>query len=286
MTAVFDILFDGIAVAMVLFLISIGLSITMGLMGIANLAHGALAMLGAYVAVTAASAWHLPFAVALAFAFIALVVVGAVVERLFFRQLYEAGEIEQVLLTIGLVFVAIAGATAVWGPLMLPMTLPALLHSHVELGPHRYPAYRLFLIVVGIILTLAIWFGLERTRMGAMIRAAVDDRRMAQTLGIDTGLLFTLTFAIGSGIAGLGGALSVEVLGLTPIYALEHLPLFLIVVAVGGLGSPRGTFLAAMVLGICDTAAKFLAPAVGGFAIYVLALVILLVRPQGLWSRA
>lgn len=280
------ILFDGLAVSMVLFLISVGLSVTMGLMGIANLAHGASAMLGAYAAVTAANVWHWPFAAALVVSFVAVALLGAVVERVFFTRLYRASEIDQVLLTIGLVFVAIAAATAIWGPLMQPMELPAGLKGHTELGALRLPTYRLFLVGFGILLAIGLWLGLERTRFGARIRAAVDDRRMAQTMGIDVGRLFTWTFALGSGLAGLGGALSVEVMGLTPIYAIEHLSVFLIVVAVGGMGSTRGAFVAALVLGICDTAGKFLAPQIGGFLVYVLTLAILLVRPQGLLGKA
>ena len=283
---VLNILFDGFAFAMVLFLISVGLSVTMGLMGIANLAHGAVAMLGAYVGITVANSLHWPFALVLVASFAFAAVLGAVIERLFFTRLYKASEIDQVLLTIGLVFVSVSVTTWLWGPLLQPIELPEMLKGRLDAGFHQFPTYRVFLICFGIVIAIGLWFGLERTELGARIRAAVDNRRMAQTLGINVGRLFTLAFALGSGLAGLGGALSVEVLGLTPIYAFEHLSMFLIVVAVGGMGSTRGAFFAAVVLGVCDTAGKYLLPEIGGFFIYALTFAILMIRPQGLWGKA
>jgi branched-chain amino acid transport system permease protein len=281
-----SILFHGLAYAMILYVISVGLSITMGLMGFANLAHGVFAMAGGYVAVTMTTAAGLPFVPAVLVACAVVALVSAILERVLYARLYGAAELEHVLFTIGLVFMAIAAAKFVWGPLPQRLPLPDALKGQLELGFGRFPAYRVFIIVAGAILVLGLWLGLERTRLGAQIRAAVDNRRMALSLGIDVGRLFTLVFALGSGLAALGGALGAELLAIHPDYAIEHLVHFLIVVAVGGLGSIRGPFFAALLLGISDTACKYLVPELGAFFIYLAVLALLLWRPAGLFGRA
>jgi branched-chain amino acid transport system permease protein len=281
-----SILFHGVAYAMILYVISVGLSVTMGLMGFANLAHGAFAMGGGFVTASAITKLGLPFPIALIAACLLVAAIAALLERSLYARLYGAGELEQVLFTIGLVFMAIAAAKFVWGPLPQRVPTPEALRGPVEILGRNFPIYRLFIIVAGAALILALWLGLERTRLGAQVRAAVDNRRMAESLGIDVRRLFTFVFALGSGLAALGGALGAEILAIHPGYAIEHLVYFLIVVAVGGLGSLKGPFFAALLLGLGDTACKYLVPELGAFFVYVAVMAVLLWRPAGLFGRA
>ena len=282
---VVSILFDGLAYAMILFVVSVGLSVTMGLMGFVNLAHGAFAMAGGYATVSLTEKYGLPFPLALAAAFVLVGAASVVFERLLYRRLYAAGELDQVLLTIGLAFMAIAAYTFVYGPEPQSVKVPAYLGGQLDLGFRAFPAYRVFMIAIGAALIAVLWYGFERTSLGARIRAAVDNRRMARSIGIDVDRLFTLTFALGSGLAALGGGLAVNLIGLTPTFATQYLVLFLIVVSVGGLGSIKGTVLAALVLGVFDNAGKYLYPDGGGFFIYAVTVVLLLFRPAGLYGR-
>ena len=286
LSALVSIAFHGLAYAMVLYLISVGLSVTMGLMGFVNLAHGVFAMAGGYVAVTLMNRAGVPFFPALALAFAIVALASMALERLLYARLYGAAELDQVLLTIGLVFMAGAAAKFLWGSLPLPVRLPEYLGGQIDIAGRAFPTYRSFLILGGAVIVTVLWLGLERTRFGAQIRATVDNRRMAQSLGINTALLFTCTFALGSGLAALGGALGADILAIDPTYAEEHLVFFLIVVAVGGLGSIRGPFVAALLLGIADTACKYLIPEFGAFFIYAATLCLLLWRPHGLFGRA
>jgi len=284
--ATVSILFLGLAYAMILYIISVGLSVTMGLMGFVNLAHGVFAMAGGYITVTLMNRYGVPFGVALLLAFIAVAFLGVVLERSLYARLYGAGELEQVLFTIGLVFMAVAIVRKLWGPLPQPITLPAALSGQINLGFRTFPTYRSFLIAFSLTLTVLLWLGIERTNFGARLRAAVDNRRMAESLGINTSRLFTLSFALGSGLAALGGGLGADILALYPGYAMEYLVYFLMVVAVGGLGSIRGPFVAALLLGIGDTACKYLVPQLGAFFIYLAMIGLLLWRPAGLFGRA
>ena len=280
-----SIAFDGLAFAMILFIISVGLSVTMGLMGFVNLAHGMFAMLGGYIAVSFVRDLGVPFLLGAPLACVAVALVSIVLERLLYRRLYGADELQQVLLTIGLVFMGIAVCTFLWGPLNVQLDVPLYLKGQVDLGFRRFPTYRTFIILVSFVTIIGLWYGFERTLLGAKVRAAVDNQRMAETVGINIRRLFTLTFALGSGLAALGGALGTEILGLTPTYALEYLVYFLIVVAVGGLGSLRGAFAASLILGIVDTAGKYYLPAFGAFFIFAVTIILLLWRPQGFYAR-
>ena len=284
-TDVASILLGGLSAGMVLFIVSVGLSVTMGLMGFVNLAHGAFAMLGGYVIVLAMNRWHVGFALALALGFVVTAAVSAVLERLLYRRLYRAAELDQVLFTIGLVFVFIASITLVIGPENQPLTLPRSLQGQIDLGFTSYRTYSIFLIVVGVVIALGLWLGFERTRIGAQIRATVDNRRMAESIGINVDRLFTLTFAFGSGMAALGGGLGAEFLGLDPQYALKYLVYFLIVVAVGGLGQVTGVFYASLLIGVLDFALKLYLPKGGTLFIFALTILLLLWRPQGLFGR-
>ena len=277
-------LLGGLAAGMVLFIVSVGLSITMGLMGFVNLAHGGFAMLGGYVIVIAMNSFGVPFIPALAIGFVVIAAVSVFFERVFYSRLYRAAELDQVLFTIGLVFLMISSVTLIVGPENQPLQLPDYLRGQMNLGFTTYRTYSVVLIVVGTLIMLGLWLGFERTRMGAQIRAAVDNRRMAASLGINIGRLFTITFAFGSGMAALGGGLGAEFLGLDPQYALKYLVYFLIVVAVGGLGSLRGPFVAALLIGVADTACKYWIPEFGAFLVYAATIGILLWRPQGLFG--
>jgi len=274
----------GVAAGMVLFIVSVGLSVTMGLMGFVNLAHGGFAMLGGYAIALAMKHWGLGFVPALIFGFVVTAALSAVLERLLYSRLYRAGELDQVLFTIGLVLMMIASVTVLVGPENQPLMLPSYLRGQIDLGITQYRTYSVFLIVVGILIVSGLWLVFERTRTGARIRAAVDNRRMAESLGINIGRLFTLTFAFGSGMAALGGGLGAEFLGLDPQYALKYLVYFLIVVAVGGLGRVTGVFYAALLIGVLDFALKKYVPSGGTMFIYALTILLLLWRPQGLFG--
>ncbi|MGB7833444.1 MAG: branched-chain amino acid ABC transporter permease [Xanthobacteraceae bacterium] len=278
-------LFDGLAYAMFLFIVSVGLSVTMGLMGIVNLAHGAFAMAGGYMMLTLTRSWGIGFLPSLAITFVVVGAVSVIFERTLYTRLYRATELDQVLLTIGLAFMAIATYTYFYGPSQQSIRLPSYLTGQIDGGFRTFPTYRVFMIAIGAVLIAVLWYVFERTNIGAKIRAAVDNRRMAQSIGIDVDRLFTLTFGIGSGLAALGGGLAVQLVGLSPSFALIYLVFFLLVVAVGGLGSFKGTLLAALILGIFDTAGKYLYADAGGFFIYAIAMAILLVRPAGLYGR-
>ncbi|GJJ04371.1 MULTISPECIES: branched-chain amino acid ABC transporter permease [unclassified Duganella] len=279
------VLFDGIAYGSLLFLISVGLSVTMGMMNFINLAHGAFAMLGGYVSVTVLSRLGVPFLASLPLAFLASAAAGLVLERVLYRRLYRASHLDQVLFSIGLTFMSVAGATWLFGPSQQPVTLPDWLRGQVSLLGLEVGAYRLFLIGVVVLVTLALGLLIERTRFGAQIRASVDNQTASAGLGINVGLVFSLTFALGSGLAGLGGGLGIDVLGLDPTFPIKYMVYFLLVVAVGGAGTIKGPLLAALILGVFDVAGKYYVPQIGAFVIYGLMVVLLILFPAGLIRR-
>jgi branched-chain amino acid transport system permease protein len=279
------VLFDGIAYGSLLFIIAIGLSVTLGLMNFVNLAHGAFAMLGGYVTVVAMSRMGVPFLAALPAAFLLAALAGVVLERTLYQRLYRASHLDQVLFSIGLVYVSIAVATYFFGPSQQPVELPPMLRGQIEIAGRGFGAYRLFLIGVVAVLTVALHLLMELTRFGAMVRASVDNAVAAAGLGINVNRVFALTFALGSGLAGLGGGLGIDVLGLDPTFPLKFMVYFLLVVAVGGVGTIKGPLIAALLLGVFDVAGKYYVPQVGGFIIYALMVVLLLLFPLGLYGR-
>ena len=285
MPPVFGVLFDGFAYGMLLFLMSVGLSVTLGMMNFVNLAHCSFAMLGAYVIVTLMNAYGWPFFATLPAAFIAAALASVVIERLFFRRFYNANELSQCLLTIGIVFVSVASAAYIYGTDVQSVQLPPYLLGSVNVMGIDLAVYRLFLIGVALVITVVLVFTIESTRFGAQIRAAVNNQRMARGLGINVDGLFAITFALGSGLAGLGGALAIAMLGLDPSFAVTYLIYVLIVVSVGGLGSISGSFVAAMLLGISDIAGKYYVPAIGSFLIYAAMMLIIMWRPAGLFGK-
>jgi branched-chain amino acid transport system permease protein len=279
------ILFDGVAYGALLFVISIGLAITLGLMNFINLAHGAFAMLGGYVAVMAMSRAGVPFLAALALAFVAGGIAGALLERGLYRRVYDRSHLDQVLFTIGLTFMAIATATYAFGPGQQPVQLPAYLTGQVRVAGVDVGVYRLFLIGVVAAITVALTWLVERTRFGARIRASVDNRVAAEGLGIDVARVFGVTFALGSALAALGGGMAIDVLGLDPTFPFKYMVYFLLVVAVGGGRTIKGPLVAALILGVFDVAGKYYVPEVGSFVIYALMVAMLAIFPNGLFGR-
>ena len=284
-TSFIGVLFDGLAYGSLLFLISIGLSVTMGMMNFINLAHGAFAMLGGYAAVIAMSRLGIPFLPALVIAFVLSGAVGALLERVLYRRLYRAAHLDQVLFTIGLTLMSIATATWFFGPGQQPVRLPPFLTGQVHVLGLDFGAYRLFLIAMVALATLLLTYLVERTRFGAKIRASVDNQQASVGLGINVERVFSVTFALGSALAGLGGGLGVDVLGLDPTFPLKYMVYFLLVVAVGGAGTIRGPLIAALLLGVVDVAGKYYVPQIGSFVIYAAMVLLLLLFPSGLVGR-
>jgi branched-chain amino acid transport system permease protein len=279
------VLFDGFAYGMLLFLLSVGLSVTLGMMNFINLAHCAFAMLGGYTAVTLTNRYGWPFLATLPAAFVLAGVVSVFFERVLYRRLYRAAELDQVLLTIGLAFMSVAAAAYFFGTVQQPIETPSFLRGSISFMGLSLGTYRLFLVAMGLATMAILIATLEYTRFGAQVRAAVDNQRMARGLGINVEGAFAITFALGSGLAGLGGALAVEIVGLDHSFALIYLVYVLIVVSVGGLGSIGGSFVAAALLGISDMFGKYYFPELGAFLIYLVMITILIWRPAGLFGR-
>jgi len=279
------VLFDGIAYGSLLFVISIGLSVTMGLMNFVNLAHGAFAMLGGYACVMLMTRAGVPFLATLPVAFLVPAIAGIVLERSLYQRLYKASHLDQVMFSIGLVFMSVAAATWFFGPSQQPVRLPDWLRGQVHLLGLDLGAYRLFLVGVVIAITIVLTLLLVKTRFGALVRASVDNAVAAAGLGIDVNRVFGVTFALGSGLAGLGGGLGIDVLGLDPTFPLKYMVYFLLVVAIGGAGTIKGGLVAAMILGVCDVAGKYYVPQIGSFIIYFLMVALMILFPAGLYGR-
>jgi branched-chain amino acid transport system permease protein len=281
--------FDGIAYGMLLFVLALGLAVTMGLMNFINLAHGAFAMAGGYILVVLMQRMGWPFLACLPVAFIMTAFLGALLERTLYRPMYAKPHLDQVLFSIGLTFMAVAAVDFVMGSSQVNIQTPEWLRGRIEMGEGALSIgmgrYRLFIIVVCVVLTIFLQWTLSRTRFGARLRAAVDDPRVAAGMGIPVNRIFLTTFAVGSGLAGLGGALGVDILGLDPSFPFKFMIYFLIVCAVGGTSSISGVLVAALLLGLADVFGKYYVPKLGGFIVYVLMIAILLWRPQGLFSR-
>ncbi|AOO82059.1 branched-chain amino acid ABC transporter permease [Bosea vaviloviae] len=279
------ILFDGIAYGMLLFVLAAGLAVTLGLMNFVNLAHGAFAMAGGYATVILMNRLSVPFLLCLPLAFLFSAALGLVFERALYRHMYERSHLDQVLFSIGLVFMSIAATDYLMGSQQQSIHLPAYLQGRVFIGGVGIGIYRLFIVILCGLMALGLQWMLAKTRFGSQLRAAVDDRRAARGLGIPVVKVFAITFAFGSGLAGLGGALGAEIVGLDPTFPLKFMLYFLIVVTVGGTSSLTGPLLAALMLGVADVMGKYLVPQLGAFIIYAIMLAVLMLRPQGLFAR-
>ena len=279
------ILFDGIAYGMLLFVLACGLAVTLGLMNFVNLAHGAFAMAGGYITVVLVNRLGLPFFASLPLAFVLTALIGLAFERTLYVHVHAKSHLDQVLFTIGLVFMAVAAVDYTMGSQQQFITLPDVLQGQLNVMGVGVGRYRLLIIVICGLMSVALQLMLTQTRFGSRLRAAVDDARVARGLGINVDAVFAVTFAVGSGLAGLGGALGAEILGLDPIFPLKYMIYFLIVVTVGGTSSITGPFLASLLLGIGDVAGKYYIPKLGAFVIYTIMIVVLIWRPQGLFGR-
>lgn len=279
------VLIDGTAYGMLLFLFSIGLSITLGLMRFINLAHGAFAMCGGYILVVLVGTLGVPFLAALPLCFFATGLVGAALERGMIRHVYKKNELQQVLFSIGLAFAAGAIANIIFGPQQQPIPLPAWSSAKVEIFGAATTGYRVFVMIAGLAALAVLVLLFRYTLFGARVRAAVDRRRTAEGIGINVSRLFALTFGLGAAFAGLGGALAVGFLGLDPSFALKYLVIVLMVVAIGGAGSIGASFAAALFLGIVDALFKYLVPEVGGFVIYGLLVLTMIFMPKGIAGK-
>lgn len=286
MSLLLNIAVDGIAYGMILFMIAVGLSVTMGLMRVVNLAHGGFALIGGALAHWLGRDFGLPFGAAALVAIAGTVALAMPLERLVYRRIYGFGELQQVLATIGLTFLMIATVNLWLGSALLSIPLPEMLQRSVDLGFRQLTAHRVTVIVVGLAVILGLWVLLDRTRFGIRLRAAVDNRDTASALGIDTGRIYMLTFALGAGLAALGGILGAELLPIDAYYPLRYMVLFLIVVAIGGLGSILGSFVAALAIGIVETASRYLLPDLATITTFTLVILFLALRPQGLLGRA
>jgi branched-chain amino acid transport system permease protein len=254
-------------------------------MNFVNLAHGAFAMVGGYVCVTLLNKAGVPFLLSLPLAALATALVGVVLERTLYRRLYSANHLDQVLFSISLVFMSMSAMQYFFGAQQQPLNLPDFLKGQINLPGLDMGIYRLFLIVVSLVLAYGLQRMVSGTRFGAQLRASVDNPRAARGVGINVERVFTLTFALGSALAGLGGAMGVEMLGLDPGFPVKYIVYFLIVVAVGGSGSIAGSLVASLILGVVDVAGKYYVPQVGSFVIYAVMVVMLVFRPQGLFGR-
>ncbi len=276
---------DGVAYGMILFLMSVGLTITLGVMRIANLAHCAFAMAGGYIAFALVRSGYFSLFTALPLAVAATMLIGAGLERSLYRWVYATGQLGQILMTIGLVFVVVATANLLFGSNLNAIALPSWLSQTYFYGSVTISAYRVFIIAVSTGIAGTLWAILEFTDFGARLRAAVDNPRMARCVGIDVPRVFSITFSVGCGLAAAAGILGTQIMPLEPWYALEYLVPVLMVVAVGGLGSLKGSFYAALMLGVVDTFGRYYVPAAGAFIIYLAVLLLLLWRPQGVFAR-
>jgi branched-chain amino acid transport system permease protein len=287
MVTVLSVALDALSYGMVLFTISIGLSIMMGLMRVVNLAHGAFAMIGGYVASYALKTLGLSYPLAIALAVAGTIVVSLPFEMLLYRRIYRNSDaLTQLLLTIGITFVIIGVANYVFGPTSKPIPLPALLSGPFDVGFRMIPTHRLFVIACGAVTAVMLWLLIEKTEFGVRMRAAVDNSAMAESLGIRTQRIYVVTFALAVGLAAFGGVLGAELLPIEPFYALRYMVTFLVVVSIGGAGSIAGALAASLLLGLVDTTGKYLAPEYGEFFFYLAVILIVFLFPRGLLGRA
>jgi len=280
------ILFDGVAYGMLLFVLAVGLCITLGLMNFINLAHGAFAMAGGYLTVVMMNRLGISFYWCLPAAFVFSAVIGVVLERVLYRRLYDKTHLDQVLFSIGLIFMAMATVDYAMGASPQIVNLPPSLSGRVEILGAQVGIYRLFVIVICGLLTIGLQFVIAKTRFGSRLRASVDDGRVARGLGVNVTGIFALTFAVGSGLAGLGGALGAPILSIDPSFPLKYMIFFLIVISIGGTTTITGPFFASILLGVADVGGKYFVPEIGGFIIYTIMVAVLIFRPQGLFTRS
>lgn len=280
-----SILIDGITYAMILFMISVGLSMTMGLMRVVNLAHGAFAMLGGFLAASIPTRLGVPVGLGFVLAIAVVSVVAVLFERILLRRFYRRDDLDQMLVTIGLMFVATAAVNLMFGSTVTSVALPEAFTGSVDLGFRSIPRHRLIVVACGLVVVTVLWLTVDRSSFGIRVRASVDNAPIARAIGIDTTKIYAATFAIGAALAALGGIAGAELLPMEPTYASKYLVILLAVVAVGGNGNLFGSFFAALLLGIVETSMKYMVPQLASAAFFMTMIIVLLVRPQGLFGR-
>lgn len=285
MQTILSIAIDGLSYGMALFIICIGLSITMGLMRIVNLAHGAFAMIAGYIASYVARDLGQSYAVAVVLAIVGTIMIAIPLERLLYRRIYGSSQLTQVLMTIGIVFCVIGITNYLFGPTLKTVPLPQILSRPVDIGFRTIAAHRLFVVLCGALVAGGIWYLIERTEFGIKVRATVDNAAMASALGVRTHTIYAISFAIAVGLAALGGVVGAEFLPIEPYYALRYMVTFLVVVCVGGAGSIAGAVIACLLLGLVDTTGRYLIPDLGNFFFYAAVIVIVCLFPNGLFRR-
>ena len=287
MQTILSIGLDGISYGMVLFIISIGLSIMMGLMRVVNLAHGAFAMIGGYLASYAMRDLGAGYGLAIAIAVIGTIVISIPLEILLYRRIDRKSDpLIQELLTSGITFVIIGLSNNIFGPTLKAIPLPNALSGPLDIGFRMIPTHRVFVIACGVVTALALWLLIDKTEFGIRLRASVDNSDMADSLGIRTEWIYAATFALAVGLGAFGGVVGAELLPIDPFYALRYMVTFLVVVSVGGAGSIAGALAASLLLGLADTTGKYLAPEYGEFFFYLAVIVIAFLFPRGLFGRA
>jgi branched-chain amino acid transport system permease protein len=276
-------LLNGISYASILFLIASGLSLVFGVMGVLNLAHGGLYMLGAFVGLAIATLAN-NFLIAAIVAVVALGIIGLLIERVFLSRLYKRLD-QQALLTLGFVYVFGNVALWVWGPWPIMGTRPAFLTGTIPIGDYAFPVYRFGLIFIGLLLFFGLWYLQDKTRLGSRIRAGMDNKTMTMGLGINYGVIATGVFIMGAAMGGLAGYLGAPILGADSTMSMPIVLLAMIVVVVGGMGSVQGALLGALIIGIIDTFGNAYFPDFAMFTAYLIFIIILVVKPTGLLGR-
>ncbi len=279
-------LFNGLMLGSFYVLLSLGLSIIFGMLGVVNFAHGALYMLGAYAAYTVCYVFSQNFWLALIIAPLAVGVIGMIVERSLIKRLYSVPHFYNLLLTFGLMLFVEEGIRVIFTPIGKPFDAPLALAGSVDLGFMFFPKYRIFVILVTAVCALAVWLFLARTKIGAIIRAGTDDSEMVSALGIDISKIFTLVFGIGAALAGLAGVLAAPVQNVTPEMGNSILNETFVVVIIGGMGSIPGSILGGLIIGELITLGVVFWPPVANTLVFVFMAIILLVRPRGFFGRA
>jgi branched-chain amino acid transport system permease protein len=276
------ILLYGVSYGLVLCLIALGLAITMGLMRVINLAHGGFAAIGGYLAISLMQRWNWPYLLAVPAAILAVAALGVLAERLIYVRLYKRSDLDQVLVTIGFNFIVIALLALLFGPNLLPIELPEYLKGNIELGTRGFERYRAAAGGICLLVIVALWWIFERTKTGARLRAAVDNRGMAQAMGMNVPLLFSATFALGCALAALGGILAAPMLPMEPMWPFKYLVLVLVIVALAGHGQVTASVAVAVLVGVVETAGRYIYPQYGGMLIYILLIALMVWRPHGL----
>jgi branched-chain amino acid transport system permease protein len=284
MSLLANILVDGLAFSMVLFLIAAGLAMTLGLMRIVNMAHGMFAMIAGMSTAALAKAGAAPLVAAL-LSIVLVAILAAPLERLLIRRFYQRSPMDQMLVTLGVAFIASAVASALSGPFVVNVPLPAAMTGTFEIMGRSFPAHRVVVVAMGALTMLALYVLIEKSRFGILVRASVERAGIAQSIGINTGVIYVVAFMAGAALAGIGGILGAELLPIEPTYPTRYLMVMLAVVAVGGHDTLLGSFVASLLLGTASTAMKYIYPEFSSLIFFGIMFLMLKLKPHGIFAR-